>query len=137
MYNEILDGIVKKLQVLFPETETFINPLGEGESKPCFQVGITKSEEQPVNGNRYFRSIGVSVKYYPKEPETASREMNQVLDVLMDEFEYVIAESGSSFKGSSRNGTIEGGVLDFQVDYQIYILKSHTTEQSMENMKLM
>lgn len=137
MYNEILDGIVKKLQVLFPEMETVIDSLGEGERKPCFQAGITKSEEQPVNGNRYFRSIGVSVKYYPKEPENASREMNQVLDVLMDEFEYVIAENGSSFKGSSRNATMEGGVLDFRADYQIYILKSHTTEQSMENLKLM
>ncbi|WP_394523019.1 phage tail terminator family protein [Lacrimispora sp. JR3] len=137
MYNEILDGIVKKLQDLFPEMEIMIDPLREGEGKPCFHVGITKSEEQPVNGNRYFRSIGVSIKYYPKEPGNASREMNQVLAVLMDEFEYVLAESGSTFKGSSRNGTIEGGVLYFQVDYQIYILKSHETEQSMENMKLM
>lgn len=137
MYNEILDGIVKKLQIHFPEIVTFVNPLGEGVSKPCFQVGITNSEEQPVNGSRYFRSIGVSVKYYPKESENASREINQVLDILMNEFEYVIAEDGSSFKGSSRNGTIEGGILDFRVDYQIYILKSHTAEPSMEHMKLM
>jgi hypothetical protein len=136
MYNEIMEGIVKKLQVLFPEIETVINPLGEGEEKPCFQVGIINSEEQPVNGSRYFRSIGVSVKYYPKEPENASREIYHVLDVLMDEFEYVIAEDGSSFRGSSRNGKNEGGVLDFQVDYQIYILKSDKTDEAMENMQL-
>ncbi|WP_312503747.1 phage tail terminator family protein [Lacrimispora sp.] len=136
MYNEIVDGVMKRLKELFPEARIGTIPLGEEIDEPYFEVGLLETFEKPVNGQRYFRSISMYVKYYNQDSEQQLRDRNLVLDVLMDRLECITLENNSLIRGSSRRGKIEGDALIFQVDYQVYILKNGESEEFMEDMKL-
>ena len=136
MYNEIMDGVIKRLKELFPEARISSNPFGEGIVEPYFEVGILETFEKPVNGQRYFRSISMYVSYYCQDSELPSRDRNLVLDVLMDKLEYITLENGSLIRGSSRKGKYEGEALNFLVDYQVYILKNRESEEVMEDIKV-
>ncbi len=136
MYNEIMDAVTRKLNEIFPEAEIGTNPLGEGIEKPYFEVGLLESSEKPVNGQRYFRSIRMYVKYCQQNSDQLSRDLNLVLESLMDKLEYISLIGGSIIRGCSRSGKIEGGILNFLVDYHVYILKTGEPEESMEEIKL-
>lgn len=136
MYNEIVAAVMKKLGDLFPEAKIAAEPLGEGEIGPYFEVRITGAEEKPVNGKRYLRSISISILYTPKESQHPFRDRYQVLEVLMDNLEYITAEDGSSIRGSMRTVKNEEGYLSFLTDYQLYVLKSAKAEETMEGIKL-
>lgn len=136
MYNKILDAVMKKLGDLFPEAQITADPLGMERKLPCFEVSITQAEEKPVTGNRYFRSVSISIMYYPKDSEYVSRDRNQVLDTLMDNLEYITAADGSIIRGSMRTGKSQEEALTFQTDYEMYVLKSSKSEDSMEDIKL-
>ncbi len=136
MYNEIMDGVMKKLKELFPEARIGTIPLGEGIAEPYFEVGFLETLEKPVNSYRYFRSVSAYVKYYCQDSEQRLKDRNRVLDILMDKLEYITLEDGSFIRGSSRRGKYEEDALNFLVDYQIHIFKTGEQEESMEDMKL-
>lgn len=136
MYNEIMDGVAKNLNELFPEAEIGTVPKGEGLDKPYFEVGLLETSEKPVNGQRYFRIISLYIKYYGPDSGNMARDRNLVLDVLMDSLEYITLENGSLIRGSSRSGNNEKDFLNFMVNYQIYILKTEEPDESMEDIKL-
>ncbi|WP_024346918.1 phage tail terminator family protein [Lacrimispora indolis] len=136
MYNEIMEGILKRLRELFPETRIGTIPLGEGIAEPYFEVGFLETSEKPVNGQRYFRSVSVYVKYYCQDPEQRLKDRNLVLEILMDKLEYITLEDGSLIRGSSRKGKYEEAALNFLVDYQVYILKARESQESMEDIKI-
>jgi len=136
MYNEIMDGVVKKLNELFPEAVIGTVPMGEGLDKPYFEVGLLETSEKPVNSQRYLRLISLYIKYYGPDSEQMSRDRNLVLDVLMDRMEYITLDNGSLIRGSSRSGNNEKDFLNVLVSYQIYILKTEEPDESMEDIKL-
>lgn len=136
MYNEMMNAVKKKLGELFPESEIGSKPLGEGMDKPYFEAGLLETSEKPVNGQRYFRSISMYVNYYQPDEEQPSADYYLVLETLMDELEYISLEDGSLIRGSSRKGKNEGGILNFLVDYHVYIVKTREPEESMEEIKL-
>jgi hypothetical protein len=136
VYNEILDAVRKKLGDLFPETKVSADPLEEGETAPYFRVRITEAEEKLLNGSRYLRNISISIMYYSEESQDAFRERNNVLNVLMDNLEYITFADGSSIRGSMRTAKNEEKYMDFFTEYQTYVLKSSKSEDSMEDIKL-
>ncbi|MDR0925098.1 MAG: hypothetical protein LBN31_12205 [Hungatella sp.] len=136
MYNEIMEGVLKRLKELFPEARISTFPLGEGIAEPYFEVGFLETSEKPVNGQRYFRSVSVYVKYYCQDSEQRLKDRNLVLDVLMDKLEYITLEDGCFIRGSSRKGKYEEAALNFLVDYQVHILKTEEPQESMEDIKI-
>lgn len=136
MYNEIAEGVMRRLKEIFPEAGIGTIPLEEGTAKSYFEVGFLETSEKPVNGRRYFRSVSVYVKYYCQDSEQRLKDRNLVLDVLMDELEYVTLEDGSLIRGSSRRGKYEEDALNFLADYQVYTLKTGEPQESMEDIKI-
>ncbi len=136
MYNEIMERILKRLKELFPEAGIGMIPLGEGIAEPYFEIGFLETSEKPVNGQRYFRSVSVYVKYYSQNSEWRLKDRNLVMEVLMDKLEYITLEDGSLLRGSSRKGKYEEAALYFLLEYQVYILKSKEPQESMEDIKL-
>lgn len=136
MYNEIMEGVLKRLRELFPEARIGTIPFGEGIAEPYFEVGFLETSEKTVNGQRYFRSVSVYVKYYCQDSEQKLKDRNLVLEVLMDKLEYITLEDGSLIRGSSRKGKYEEAALNFLVDYQVHILKARELQESMDDMKI-
>lgn len=132
MYNQIMNAIASKLEELFPEAAITVVPLNGEPEAPCFEVRLLETLEKPLNGRRYLRSVGMGVKYFQPDSQEKSRNMNQVLGVLMDRMECISLENGSCIRGSNRSGKNEDGVLNFRVDYQVFVSKAEEPEDPME-----
>nr|DAL80220.1 MAG TPA: tail completion protein [Caudoviricetes sp.] len=136
MYNDIMDAVTRKLDALFPEITVYTSGVEQGLIEPCFFVGFLEPSEKPLLGHRYFRSTGMSIQYLPGEVEQPARELNRVLEILMDSMEYLSLASGSLMRGSQRSGEPRDGVLTFFVNYNRFGMRTGKMEDSMENIKV-
>jgi hypothetical protein len=133
MYNDIMDAVTRKLDSLFPETTVYTSKVDQGLTEPCFFVGFLEPSEKSLLGQRYFRSTGMYIQYMPGEMEQPAKELNRVLDVLMESMEYISLADGSLMRGTKRNGEPKDGVLNFFVNYDRFGLRTGKTEDPMEN----
>ena len=133
MYNDIMDAVTRKLDSLFPETTVYTSKVDQGLTEPCFFVGFLEPSENTLLGQRYFRSTGMYIQYMPGEMEQPARELNRVLDVLMESMEYIPLDDGYLMRGTRRSGESRDGVLSFFVNYDQFGLRTGKMEESMEN----
>ncbi|MDR2024385.1 MAG: hypothetical protein LBQ71_14330 [Hungatella sp.] len=133
MYNDIMDAVTRKFDTIFPEITVYTGGVEQGLIEPCFFVAFLEPSEKPMLGNRYFRSTGMSIQYLPGEIEKPAREMNRVLDILMESMEYLSLADGSLMRGTKRSGEPRDGVLNFFVNYDRFGLRTGETEDPMEN----
>lgn len=133
MYNDIMDAVTRKLDSLFPETTVYTSKVDQGLTEPCFFVGFLEPSEKSLLGQRYFRSTGMYIQYMPGEMEQPAKELNRVLDVLMESMEYIPLADGSLMRGTRRSGESRDGVLSFFVNYDRFGLRPGKMEESMEN----
>jgi hypothetical protein len=133
MYNDIMDAVTRKLDTLFPETTVYTSKVDQGLIEPCFFVGFLEPSEKALLGQRYFRSTGMYVQYMPEEMEQPARELNRVLEILMESMEYLSLADGSLMRGTRRSGVSRDGVLSFFVNYDRFGLRTGKTEEAMDN----
>lgn len=133
MYNNIMTAVTRKLDVLFPDVTIYESGVEQGLIEPCFFVGFLEPSEKALLGARYFRSIGMSIQYLPGEVEKPARELNRVLDILMESMEYLSLADGSMMRGTKRSGEPKDGVLNFFINYGRFGLRAGKTEDPMEN----
>jgi hypothetical protein len=136
MYNDILDAVTRKLDALFPEATVYTGGVEQGLTEPCFFVEFSEPSETPFLGARYFRSTGMSIQYLPGEVEHPARELNRVLDALMESMEYVSTADGSLLRGTKRRGEPKDGVLNFFVHYDRFGLRAGKSEDPMEHITI-
>lgn len=133
MYNDIMDAVTRKLDTLFPEVTIYTSKVEQGLTEPCFFVGFLEPLERSLLGQRYFCGTGMSIQYMPGEIEQPNRELNRVLDKLMESMEYLHAVDGTVMRGTKRTGETKDGVLNFFVNYDRFGLRTGKVEESMEN----
>lgn len=140
MYNEIMDAITKQLSVLFPSEAgytIYTDAVEQGFSEPCFFVQFLEPSEKPMIGRRFYRSNAIAVQYFPGEKEKPSRELNRVLDILMDQMHMIELKSGRKINGTARNSRIDNGTLIFFVQYNVFdIRETENPEESMEGIAI-
>jgi len=136
MYNKIMESIIKKLKIIFPETKIRLGSNEEEEKESCLVAGILQVSENCVNGKRYSCSIKIFVNYYPKGAEEQYEDRYHVLELLMEHMESVSLENGAAIGSKGRSGSVENGNLKFQTEYQTFFLKDQEEEVSMEGIIL-
>lgn len=136
MYNDIMDAVTRKLDLLFPETTVYTSGVEQGLIEPCFFVGFLEPSERPLLGHRYFCSTGMSIQYLPGEVEQPARELNGVMEILMDSLEYLTLPDGSLMRGTKRSGELRDASLTFFVNYDRFKMRTGKTEAPMENIKI-
>lgn len=133
MYNDIMDAVTRKLDTLFPEATVYTSKVDQGLIEPCFFVGFLEPSEKPLLGQRYLRSTGMYIQYMPEEMERPTRELNRVLEILMESMEYLSLADGSLMRGTRRSGVSRDGILSFFVNYDRFGLRTGKTEEAMDN----
>lgn len=136
MYSQIVDSVIGKLKIIFPEKKIVSGPIKEGEKESCIATGISQVSEKCVNGKRYCCTIELFVNYEPMDTEQSYQGQYHVLELLMEHLEFVSMENGVSIGSVGRNGKFENGKLIFQAEYQMFFLKNKGEDMSMEDMKL-
>lgn len=124
MLNEILDGVNQKLKELFGDnTVIYTDAVEQGLKEPCFFVGFLEPSEKPVMGRRYYRNIGVFIQYLPGRPAQMNRELYRTADILTDGMEMITLKNGDLIRGTNRSSKVLDGVLNFFVDYNLFLIK--------------
>ncbi len=125
MLTDILDGVNQRLKELFgKDAVIYTDAVEQGLKEPCFFVGFLEPSEKPVTGCRYYRNIGMYIQYLPGRPAQINRELYRVSDILMDGMETITLKNGDVLRGTGRSGRISDGVLNFFVNYNLFVIKT-------------
>lgn len=133
MLNDILTGVNAKLKELFGEdTVIYTDAVEQGLKEPCFFVGFLEPSEKTVIGRRYFRNTGMYIQYLPGSPAQINRELYQVSDILMDGMETITLRNGDILRGTGVSSKVSEGVLNFFVNYNLFVIKPAEESPDME-----
>lgn len=140
MYNEIMDAVTSCISGLFPPEKgctIYTDAVEQGLTEPCFFVQFLEPSEKPLLGSRYYRSNAMAIQYLPGDVEQPSRELNRVLEILMDQLRIIELKNGRKINGTSRSGRIDNGILTFLVQYNVFdIRETENQEESMEGIEI-
>ncbi len=139
MYNEIMDAVTKQLSALFPPEAgytVYTDAVEQGLSEPCFFVQFLEPSEKPMIGPRYYRKNAMCIQYLPGDIAKPSRELNRVLDILMEQMRMIELKSGRKINGTDRSGRIDDGVLTFFVQYNGFDIRENVQEDAMSEIRV-
>lgn len=138
MQNEIVDAVIGRLKELFEnEYPVHAGQAEQGTKSPCFFVGISKAETQPMLGRRCLRTWELKIQFQPGESgEPGSRQMNLISDRLLDEMEDIVLTDGTLMRGTNRSGEISEGILTFLIRFRGAFVSADTPADPMERMEL-
>ena len=133
MVNEIIDGISLKLNQVFGDGYEIYGDtdIVQGLKEPCFFIALLNPSQTNVIGNRFFRQNPFNIQYFPKNAED-NIELHNVAIELFDSLEFITLPDGDMLHGTAMTYDIVDGVLNFRVNYNLYVRRDVMKEQSME-----
>lgn len=134
MINKIIDGICIAINSEFGEDyEIYTETVEQGLVEPCFSVVCINPASEQVLGKRYFRTNQFCIHYFPSSADK-NAECNSVLEKLMNCLE-LITVNNDLIRGTVMHGEVADDVLNFFVNYDMFVYKKQTKEPAMEDIE--
>lgn len=136
MVEKIIKAISKTLNQVFGDAFEiyFSKDVQQGLKEPCFFIALVGSSRIRRIGVRYQMFNSFVVQYFPKL-QRGNIEMIGVGEQLLDALEYVQLSDGDLVQGTAMNYSIQDGVLQFFVDFNMF-LKKEVALDEMETLKV-
>lgn len=138
MINKIIDSISISIHSEFGDDyEIYTESIEQGLEEPCFSVFCLNPTNDLFRNNKYFRTNQFGIQYFPssKEPK---KECNSVLERLYGCLELITIKESETIesltRGSRMNGEIVDGVLNFFVNYDMFVYKVEEPGDSMADL---
>ena len=133
MLTKIFDGISLKLNEVFGDGYEIYGDTDviQGLKEPCFFVSVLSPSQTNFIGQRYFREYPFMIQYFPINEES-NVELHNVASELFDALEYIHLLDGDSLRGTSMSYNIVDGVLNFEVNYNVFLTKEKEAVEKME-----
>ena len=130
--NNVTDGIVAALNTEFGDSyEIYTEDVQQYLTEPCFSIVLVRPSQKQFLGKRYIRKHFFCIHYFPQSKDEAKYECNDVSDRLMDCLEYIEVD-GDVVRGTEMESNVEDGVLNFFVNYNMFVTKEAEGEPAME-----
>ena len=134
MINKIIDGISISLNAEFGnDYKIYTESIKQGLKEPCFFILCVNPTNELFRGKKYFRKNLFCIQYFP-EGEDRYSECMDVLERMFDCLE-VIKVGEDLQRGTSMRGEVVDQVLNFFVNYDMFVYKVEGTDV-METMDL-
>ena len=134
MINKIIDGISISLNAEFGDDyKIYTESIEQGLKEPCFSIVCVNPTNELFRGKKYFRKNLFCIQYFPKGEDKRSECMD-VLERMFDCLE-VIKVCEDLQRGTSMHGEVVDQVLNFFVNYDMFVYKVESTD-AMETMDL-
>lgn len=136
MINKIIDGISISLNAEFGDDyKIYTESIEQGLKEPCFSIVCVNPTNELFRGKKYFRKNLFCIQYFPKaKGEDKRSECMDVLERMFDCLE-VIKVGEDLQRGTSMHGEVVDQVLNFFVNYDMFVYKVESTD-AMETMDL-
>lgn len=133
MINKIVDGIVNAINIEFgDEFEIYTESIEQGLTEPCFSVLILNPTDELFLNNKHMRTNKFMIQYFPSTSEK-NKECNEVLEQLYSCLE-LIYMGDDLIRGSNMSGEIIDEVLNFQVNYDMFVYRPTEEMEAMETL---
>lgn len=120
MINAIINAIVKAIHDEFgDEYEIYTEEMEQGLKEPCFSIFCINPTIRQFLGKKYFRQNSFMVLYFPSSVEEPMNEINEVVEKLFKCLE-LINDKGDLIRGTNMNPNVVDGVLNFNVNYDLF-----------------
>lgn len=138
MINKIIDSISISIHSEFGDDyEIYTESIEQGLEEPCFSIFCLNPTNDLFRNNKYFRINQFGVQYFPSSQES-KKECNSVLERLYGCLELITIKENKSVesltRGSRMNGEIVDGVLNFFVNYDMFVHKVEEPGDSMADL---
>lgn len=131
MINKIIDGICVSINTEFNDTyEIYTESIKQGLKEPCFSLVCLNPTIKQFLGKRYFRTNQFCIHYFPSSNEKRS-ECYEVMEKLHSALEYITVD-GDLIRGTEMHCEFVDDVLNFFVNFDMFVYKKDDGEESME-----
>lgn len=128
MINSIIELIGVSLNAEFgDEYIIYTESIEQGLSEPCFFLFCINPTSRVFLKNRYFRENQFCIQYFPADKDRAKEECNAVAERLFLCLEYITV-TGDLVRGTKMKYEIIDGVLNFFVNYDLFVYKVVTPD---------
>lgn len=123
MINSIIESVSISLNAEFGDDyTTYTESVEQGLNEPCFFVFCINPTNRLFLGKRYFRANQFCIQYFPTDKDRAKEECNAVAERLYSCLEYITV-TGDLVRGTKMNFEVVDGVLNFFVNYDLFVYK--------------
>lgn len=133
MIDDIITGIAQSIARYFSDCEIHIDKLPQGFQEPCFFIRPLSCTQKQIIGERYCRTHGFNIRYYPKSRNPA-KELNAAADILCWALEYITLSNGE-IRGTDMHYEFHDEVLHFFVNYDVFVFKKRDRGPFMRYLK--
>ena len=131
MINKIIDGISVAINSEFGDNyEIYTESVEQGLKEPCFSIVALPFTNEQFLGKRYFHTSNCCIHYFPSSDESRN-ESFIVMARLFDALEYITVD-GDLTRGTGMKAEFVDGVLDFFINYDMFVCKPGEVEPGME-----
>ena len=128
MINSIIASISISLNAEFgDEYTTYTESVEQGLNEPCFFPFCLNPTNRVFLGKRYFRENQFCIQYFPAEKDRAKEECNAVAERLFSCLEYITV-TGDLVRGTKMKYEVVDGVLNFFVNYDLFVYKAAASD---------
>lgn len=132
MVNALIQSIAGSLNAEFGDGYgIYTEGHTQDQRAPCFVIRCIGSAERHFFWKRYFRENRFCIDYFPESEENGREECDSVAGRLFSCLEYL--EAGEDLvRGSGRNYEMKDGILNFFVNYDMFVYKVSESVPVME-----
>nr|WP_308742101.1 hypothetical protein [uncultured Anaerocolumna sp.] len=131
MIQKVIDGISIAVNTEFGDTyDIYTESIEQGLQEPCFSVFCLNPTNELFLNKRYFRTNQFCIQYFPLSEEK-NTECNDVIERLHDCLE-LIKVNGDLTRGTRMKSELIDGVLNFFVNYDMFVYKVEEKTQMGE-----
>lgn len=132
MVNDLIQSISSSLNAEFGDSYgIYREEHTQDQRAPCFVIRCLSSAERHFFWKRYFRENRFCVAYFPETEGKGREECDFVAERLFSCLEYM--ETGEDpVRGSNMNYEVKDGILNFFVNYDMFVYKMLESVPAME-----
>lgn len=133
MIQNLIDGLSLAISKEFEGYEIYDENPVQGLKEPCFLITLLNPTNSHFKNNRHKRTHLFDIQYFPKG---GKKECYDVIERLYLILQVIEDMSGVTYEGSNMNGEINGGVVNFFVNYDFFVDLQEQVEDPMTDMGL-
>jgi hypothetical protein len=146
-YQDVIDAVVLRLRVIFPQANIFTNEVPQELNPAAFYVRLLPVKETqetgiwyanstgPALGARFRREVTVEVTYFPEDEQTPNEELYRVQEVLFRALRMLQTPGGDYLGARNPEATSSDGVLVYVASYPHFVREDQPT-QTMDSITM-
>ncbi len=129
MIRLLVESISIALNRAFGEGYTvYDDSVEQGLQEPCFFIQCLESTNNRYRGKRYYRTHQFCIQYFPRDTISPRPECETVANQLYDALECLtLHDDQTQLWGKKMRHEIQDGILNFFVNYDLFVLKETET----------